>query len=87
MSARTRRTRRRSSTPPPRWWLALGWTVAATACLNVLLGYLIAQALWPARIPTLAAPWLLGLALACGLFLALAVRGWADFMRARRRTP
>ncbi|MBI4495148.1 MAG: hypothetical protein HY690_20425 [Chloroflexi bacterium] len=69
---------------PHEWWQPVAWTVAAAASLNVLLGYLLAQTIWPTRVPALGQTWVLALGLVAAACVGLAVRGWTRYLRARQ---
>lgn len=71
--------------PTRRWWLALIWTIGAAVTLNLFFAYLVSRWLWPDVVFTLGTGLVVGLAALGLVLLALAVVGWAAYLRSRRQ--
>ena len=65
----------------------MAWTVAALFGLNLLLGYLLARALWGTRVLSVDPLWLTALAVSAGVCVGLAVRSWVAYLRSRGIRP
>lgn len=83
--ARPRPPRRSRAAPSRGWWPSLALTAAAVASINLLAAYLIAAALWPARVPAIDALVVIGVAAAAAVLAGLAALGWVGYLRERRR--
>lgn len=66
------------------WWRALTSTVLAIVCLNLLVGYLVARAVFPGTVPPMPSSALVAWALACIVFAAATILGWRKYVQVRR---